>query len=154
MKGKTLMIVILLALLLATPALAREKEPTGGQINIAYTGSQTYPANTAFHIRHAWMELEPRYAVPGQFNFELEVDGVIVKPTFVEFDTTMGEYGPYLNKSFTFNFPEGMTGTHTFEGHWILACYVALYYGYVSECANPMADYDWHYSEVVVEFTP
>jgi hypothetical protein len=45
-----------------------------------------------------------------------------------------------------------MTGTHTFEAHWIVPCWVALYYHWVDECAYPVADYDWLSTEVIVVF--
>jgi hypothetical protein len=156
MKKTVLLIIVLVALLLATPALAREKEPTGDRIIIHPMNApptQDYPAETPFYIAHGWIEIPP-HAVPGQVFFELELDGVIVKPTYVEHTTVVGEYGPspFFDKTWFFNFPEGLTGQHIFEGHWIGPCFVALYYGLVDECANPMADYDWVYSEVMVNF--
>jgi hypothetical protein len=40
-----------------------------------------------------------------------------------------------------------MTGTHTFEGHWIIPC------GFVdSECTPPMADLDWIHSTFLITF--
>lgn len=151
MKKTVLFIIVLVALLLATPALAREREPTGNRINILESGTQDYLAGTPFYIAHGWLEVPP-HAVPGQVRFELELDGVIVKPTYVERTTVVGEDGPLFYPTWFFNFPEGLDGQHTFEGHWIGPCFVALYYGLVDECANPMADYDWWYSEVIVNF--
>jgi hypothetical protein len=144
-------IIVLLALLLATPVLAREKEPTGERIDISWSGTQDYPANTPFYIAHGWGDVSP-HAVPGQVLFELELDGVMVKPTYVEQMTVVGEEGLAFYTTWVFNFAEGLTGQHTFEGHWIGPCIIALYYDLVDECANPMADYDWHYSEVIVNF--
>ncbi len=152
MKTKTVLpIIVLLALLLATPVLAREKEPTGSQIDISWSGMQDYSANTPFYIAHGWYEVRP-HAVPGQVGFDLELDGVVVKPTYVEQTTVVDEISPTFDMTWVFNFPDGLTGQHTFEGHWYGPCYVALYFGLVDECANPMADADFHYSEVIVDF--
>jgi len=152
MKKATFLLVVL-ALLFSTPALAREHEPTGDRIWILDSGAQDYPANTPFYIMHGWGDVAPGTPA-AQVRFELEVDGVVAKPTYVERSLEHGPDGPAFYTSWVFNFAEGMTGQHTFEGHWIVPCYIALYYGYVTECANPMADYDWVYSEVVVTFDP
>jgi hypothetical protein len=150
-KKTVLPIILLLALLLATPVLAREKEPIGERIDIYSSGTQEYPAGTPFYIMHGWGEVRP-HAVPGQIMFELELDGAMVKPTYVEQTTVVDEIGPAFYTDWVFNFPDGLTGQHTFEGHWNVPCFFALWYGFVDECANPMADYDWGYSEVTVDF--
>jgi len=156
MKKTTFLLIVVVALLLATPAFAREHEPTGDQIVIRCddpdaqycwdTGN--YPADTAFYISHGWIDLSPSY-VPGQIRFELEVDGVNVPPTYVEFTRNHDPDDPgwFLNKIYFFNFPEGMTGTHTFEGHWITPCVFVD-----PECKPPMADFDWTHSEYVITF--
>ena len=150
-KKSLLPIIVLLMLPLVTPVLAREKEPTGSRIDISWSGTQDYPTNTPFYIAHGWTEVRP-HAVPGQVGFELELDDVAVKPTYVEQTTVVDEAGPMFDMTWIFNFPDGLTGQHTFEGHWYGPCIVALYWGYVDECANPMANYDFHYSEVIVNF--
>ena len=53
-------------------------------------------------------------------DFYLYVDGVQVKPSFV---TKIKEYMPETLPNYgaiqvTYNFPEGMTGTHEFFGDW------------------------------------
>ena len=153
MKKFPILIFFVLALLVVAPVFAREHEPFGNRIDITVSGHQEYPANTPFHINHGWMEIPPG-GPTGQIFFELEVDGVILKPTYIEYTTNVGDDGPYFDRTWFYNFPEGMTGEHTFEGHWIAPCFIALFYGYVGECPTPMADYDWVYREVVVSFTP
>ena len=153
MKKTVLFNIVLVMLLLATPALAREKEPTGDRINIYYSGPQEYPANTPFYIAHGWIEVLPR-AISDLVRFELEVDDVIVKPTYVEHSTVVGEDGPLLNSTWVFNFPDGMTGQHTFEGHWTVPCVVALYLGLVDECTKPLAATETRSIEVNVNFAP
>jgi hypothetical protein len=151
MKKTVLFNIVLVMLLLATPALAREKEPTGDRINIFYSGTQEYTANEPFYLAHGYTEVSP-HGVPGQIFFELEVDDVIVKPTYVEHMTVVGDDGPLFDLTWVFNFPDGMTGEHTFEGHWTAPCVVALYFGWVDECTHPMDDYPWGYSKVIVDF--
>jgi hypothetical protein len=153
MKKTSFLLIVVVSLLLVTPALAKEQEPTGERINIhcGYepadcSGTQDYPANTAFYIGHGWLYWTPRW-VPGQARFELEVDGVIVQPTFVQFTRIPGEPEYFLNRLYFFNFPDGMTGTHTFEGHWIIPCRFVD-----PSCQPPMTDLDWVHSEYVITF--
>lgn len=153
MKHKGLLLVtalFVLALLLTTPVLAREHEPTGERINLFY-GGQTYPASTPFYIMHGVGML----TIPGQMFFELEVDGVPVKPTYTEFTATYYEdFGVWHQELYFFNFSEGMTGTHVFEGHWILPCAAYLYFGWVEDCARPPEEIEDWYEIVTVEFVP
>lgn len=149
MKRIVLSLVLLLTLLLPTPAFAKEKESTGERIMLTASGTISFPANTAFYIRHGWGDMTPPYTAPGQVLFELEVDGALVKPTFVEYITSVMDYGPSINRTWYYNFPQGMSGQHTFTAHWVVPC------GYiVTDCPNPMADYDYRVEEVVINFTP
>jgi hypothetical protein len=154
MKRKNFLLVtalFVLALLLTTPVLAREHHPIGDRINL-FDGDQAYPANTPFYVMHGmgWHDV-----IPGHWSFELEVDGVPVKPTYKELTTDVFEgYGQYHRSIYTFNFPEGMTGTHVFEGHWILPCQEYLNYGWVEDCARPPEEIEDWYAIVTVEFTP
>jgi len=151
---KTVLLFIVLVSLLAAPALASEHEPTGDPIILRCpdpempecTGVQEYPANTAFYISHGWTYMSPRWVV-GQGRFELEVDGVNVQPTFVEFTRIPGEPQYFLNRIYFFNFPDGLTGTHTFEGHWIMPCVFVD-----PDCIPPMADFDWVHSTYEITF--
>ncbi|HNS51223.1 MAG TPA: hypothetical protein PKO09_08560 [Anaerolineae bacterium] len=153
MKKRTLLLAVVVMLLLAAPALAREHEPTGDRLNIhcGYepadcSGTLTYAATTAFYVSHGWSYWPPRW-VPGQARFELEVDGVFIPPTYVEFTRIPGEPEYFLDRIYFFNFPEGMTGTHTFEGHWIIPCVFVD-----PECKPPMTDFDWVHSTFEITF--
>jgi hypothetical protein len=77
------------------------------------------------------------------------VDGVNVQPTYVKFTRNHDPEYPqwFLNRLYFFNFPDGMTGTHTFEGHWNMPCKFVL-----PECEDPMAEVDWVHSEWVITF--
>ncbi len=56
MKKTVLLNIVLVMLLLATPALAREKEPTGDPIDLRESGHQEYPADEPFYIEHGFDE--------------------------------------------------------------------------------------------------
>ena len=75
---------------------------------------KTYPANTAFHIWHGFI-FESGDGGRGRFEFQLEVDGVPATADFVDLEIL----DPGLSKVWVFNFPDGLSGTHTFTGHWI-----------------------------------
>lgn len=45
-----------------------------------------------------------------------------------------------MNRLWVFNFPEGMTGTHTFTGHWYISCRWAVDNGwFTGTCTTPHA---------------
>ena len=149
MKRFTLIICVVLLLLMVSPVQAAAHQPTGDQINIYVSGAQEYPANTAFYILHGFEIIKP-FSI-GWLAFELEVDGAIIPATYINNSgTTMDTY----NHGWVYNFPDGMTGVHTFTGHWYTQCNVALRYGLVAECSHPTAHVDLQTSEVVVTFTP
>lgn len=147
MKKTTLLFVVLVALLLTTPAVAGPNEPTGEQILLLCdgpfcSGTLEYPANTPFYIDHGWVLMPTKGDQPGQYAFQLELDGSTVDPTYVDHWTEVKGFGPVLYRSWIFNFPQGMSDSHTFVGHWIVPCGLALEYDLVDECENPMADYE------------
>jgi len=149
MKKITFVICAILMVLMVSPVQAAAHQPTGDQINIYDSGAQEYPANTAFYIQHGWLILKPNSI--GWLAFELEVDGALIPATYIDHSgTTMDTY----NHSWVFSFPDGMTGVHTFSGHWYLQCNAALRFGFVTECSHPTAHVDLQSSEVVVTFTP
>ncbi len=149
MKKITFVICAILMVLMVSPVQAAAHQPTGDQINIYDSGAQEYPADTAFYILHGWLIAKPNSI--GWLAFELEVDGAIIPATYIDHSgTTMDTY----NHAWVFNFPDDMTGVHTFSGHWYLQCNAALRFGFVAECSHPTAHVDLETSEVVVTFTP
>lgn len=152
MKRFTLLICAVLALLLVSPALAGAHSPTGERLGLFFSGTQEFPANTAFFVRHGWAQ-EQGYPM-GRFGFILEVDGIAVKETYVERTIIEDSDGPIFDLLWVFNFPAGMSGVHSFEGHWIIPCQYALDLGETSHCANPNAPYEYRATEVEVTFTP
>lgn len=152
-------LAMLLALLLvAGPAAAGSKEPVGQRISVFLGTPTTFPAGEPFHIRHGWgigATEHPEQA--GIFSFRLDVDGVPRDADFVlrSADTPpKTEYeAPVLNRSWVFNFPDGMSGTHTFTGHWIEPCGVAVAeLAYPGPCTTPNAPVEAITRSVTVSF--
>jgi hypothetical protein len=153
MKKSAILICIVLALLVVTPALAREHEPTGEKIPIL-GGEIYFPANQPFYTEGGW-DVFPSDQ-PGQWFMELKVDGVVIKPTYTVHGAWFDEQGKVnLTRGYVFNFPEGMTGVHTFDRIWIFPCHYALEWGMTDECANPNADFEFDWlGETTVTFVP
>ena len=105
---------IVLLLTSAGGAVAASKERVGDRISL-FEPPSTYPADTAFHLWHGFVfeDFDRGY---GRYEFNLDVDGVEVAADF--FDVDVFDRGT-VSKVWVFNFPDGMTGTHTFEGTWI-----------------------------------
>lgn len=87
------------------------------------TAALTYPPNTAFHTAHGWAIAWPKGSTGAQkaafnspgTNFTLLVDGNhVAYNTYHEFDHVNG----VMDKLYLYNFPSGMTGTHTFTLDW------------------------------------
>jgi hypothetical protein len=148
MKKMTFIVCAMLVLLLVIPVQAAQHRTTGEQIDIYESGEQEFPANTAFYIAHGW-QFDKGLSI-GLMEFSLDVDGDEVSPTYIDNTQTTLEDN---NHMWVFNFPEGMTGVHTFTGHWTGQCNTLLRYGLVSECSHPTARIDMITSEVVVTFT-
>ncbi len=89
--------------------------------NIA-PGATTFPASTAFFVRHGFIGFLKSLSGQDQgaflgsnTNFELYVDGVEQR-ALPDFYGSQG--GDFFVKLFVFNFADGMTGTHVFVGWW------------------------------------
>jgi hypothetical protein len=153
-------LTVLSVLLLATPAAAKTAEPVGAQINILLGTPTTYPAGAPFHIIHATISgfvLPPRGT--GKDGFALEVDGVPRAPDFILRDaippSETGLPYPGVRTGFLFNFPDGMTGTHTFTGHWYAPCATAVALdGYTDPCRTPSEQVEYLTRSLAVIFTP
>ena len=153
-------LTVVSVLLLATPAAAKTAEPVGDRINILLGTPTTYPAGAPFHIIHAVFSgfVLPPFAT-GKDMFALEVDGVPRAPDLIIRDAIppreTGLPYPGLRTGFLFNFPDGMTGTHTFTGHWYEACATAVALdGYPDPCMTPSEQVEVLTRSLAVTFTP
>ena len=155
MKRQSLvtMLLILALLSMATPATAAPKEPVGDRIGVYYGGSMEFPAGAPFHILHGWI-LSSAGDANGIYDFELEVDGVPRKKDFKMFWIESGD-PDILQRRWVHNFPNGMTGTHTFTGHWFSPCQPAVDNGiYPGPCATPNEKVETLTQTLTVTFVP
>ena len=120
---------------------------TGDSLSVFESGTQAFPANTAFHIMHGWRGDFPDPDID-LFGFELEVDSVFGDANFTRYIFDWSSTPPALIKQSVFNFPDGMDGTHTFNGHWVGPCYAFL-----NDCEDPYELWE-SVTNVVVTFSP
>jgi hypothetical protein len=108
-----LTITLLLAGVSSVAAAGRER--VGDRISL-FDPPTTYPADTAFHIWHGFIFEQGVDRGYGRNEFQLDVDGVATTADFTEVDVLDPRV---VSRVWVFNFPEGLSGTHTFTGHWI-----------------------------------
>jgi len=150
---KTLIFFLLILSLLAvtTPATAAQKVRVGERIIIIFGDSVTFTAGTPFHIAHGWIGFSDDQAI-GVSDFKLQVDGVFIKEDFVERSVISGNPDQH-NIIWVFNFPTGMTGEHTFIGHWFGPCQELVDGGYLSgPCQKPNEKLEAFSRTVIVTF--
>jgi hypothetical protein len=96
-------------------AAAAARERVGDRITLLNPVT-TYPADTAFHIWHGFIFEQGYDRGYGRNEFQLEVDGAAMEADFTEVEVLDPRV---VSRVWVFNFPEGLSGTHTFTGHWI-----------------------------------
>jgi len=108
---------VTIALLLAgvSSVAAAGRERVGDRISL-FDPPTTYPADTAFHLWHGFIFEQGVDRGYGRDEFQLEVDGVATTADFTDVDVLDPRV---VSRVWVFNFPEGLSGTHTFTGHWI-----------------------------------
>lgn len=150
---KTVFIILLCAVMLlaATPLLASPPPPTGTWVNLIAGFPTTVPAGEPFFVGHGWI-FDPQTTTPGHFDFQLDVDGEYQQRTrfYVQRD------GALMIRFWAFEYPEGMSGTHTFTGHWIAPCAFAVDNGlYPGPCGHPNEEVEVYIADpLTVTFTP
>ena len=139
---------LLVGLALVPGASADAKERIGTRINLFGGGFQVFPADQPFHFTHGFGlgHDDPGTAQAfGRYDFTLAVDGVEGRESFVErFQLQVPDVGLVKARQWVYNFPEGMTGTHTFTGHWIGPCEALVLSGLApGPCENPVELTTW-----------
>ena len=153
MKKMITFLLILTLLAMATSAAATSKEPVGDRIIVFGGGSTTFPAGAPFHIRHGWVNDSNTDGI-GIFDFELEIDGVLREEDFVMRSAESGD-PDILIRFWVHNFPNGMTGTHTFTGHWLGPCQPLVDMGFIpGPCTKPNAKVEALSRTLTVTFVP
>ncbi len=156
MKKRPLFVtaLIIVALLnLANPVSAfAENEPVEKRIALWNSTFET-TAGTPFNIRHGWLQTSDDGAI-GIFDFALDVDGVLRSEDFKMFSEEIGD-PDILTRIWVYNFPNGMTGMHTFTGHWYAPCqYAVVSLGFTGSCATPNEKVETNTRTLVVTFVP
>lgn len=156
-------VAALSVLLPASSSPAMTKDTTGPRINVLTGTPTTFPAGQPFFIRHGWSPFPELIQPPaiGQYGFTLEVDGVQRAADFEIRDaipppqTGFELKNPILVHLWVFNFPAGMTGTHSFTGHWFRPCGAAVEFNdYPLPCRTSSAQVLEESHSLTVTFTP
>ena len=119
----------------ATPALV------GARISIFGGATQTFPAAQPFHFDHGWTTKPNKDDSIGLWAFSLTMDGVPVKPDFIDIRHPEDPvFGRLNHRVYVFNFPTGLTGTHVFGGTWTGPCDEMVAQGFATgPCESPNA---------------
>ena len=134
--GVVYVLTLVLIAVVAMPAAAKSKEPVGDRINVVNGTPTTFAAGAPFHVIHAW-QVATNTDGFGKFDFTLEVDGTLRKHDFVIREVTSGN-PDLLARFWVFNFPSGLSGTHTFVGRFLGPCQPLVDFGYIAgPCSSP-----------------
>ncbi|MEX1209196.1 MAG: hypothetical protein WEE36_11460 [Acidimicrobiia bacterium] len=130
MRGRVLFLALVLGASLV-PATALADKPgipdlsDPERISLFGPSEIEYPESTPFHLWHGWgispaqsKDLGPA----GLFSFYLDLDGVPLGSGDPIFSTMKFEGETLISRLWLYEFPDGMTGTHTFTGHWLGPC--------------------------------
>lgn len=147
------MLLVLSLLAVATPAAAAQKVRVGTRFNLVGGTPTAFTAAAPFHIAHGWLEPSDVDAI-GIFEFQLEVDNVVQTADFVERSAESGT-PDQLSRVWVFNFPSGMTGTHTFTGRWLGPCQTLVDQGlFTGHCSTPNKKVEAFSRTLTVTFGP
>lgn len=143
MKKKTIYLLLIAVLLLTVvPASAKSKEPVGEKINLFFGGAQTFDAGEPFYIAHGFA-FDPPGDKPGpNYSFTLEIDDVLQTEDYRTRD--------HLTWLWTFNYPDGMSGSHTFVATWYAPCSATD----TPSCPDKHAPVITHETTTVITFAP
>ncbi|MEN8240833.1 MAG: hypothetical protein ABFS17_02840 [Chloroflexota bacterium] len=154
MKRKILFLVVIALLVVVMPVSAKPKAPVGDRLFVWPGAQTTFPAGEGFHIKHGWLLIIPDEAPVGAWSFALEIDGVFVDNDYVS-RQVVGHKPLLIEKYYVHNFSEGMTGTHTFTGHWYATCQALVHGGFLpGPCADRNEVVEYHVHSVTVDFLP
>lgn len=126
MKKLLLFLSLVVVFVLATPASAGRPQPVGE--TLGWDVTEWYP-DTPFNLSHGWILNLPDEGPIRSFGFKLELDGGLLMPDFIQRE--INDEMQY-SKIHVYNFPDGMTGEHTFTGHYYAPCYL-----YFDDCVFP-----------------
>jgi hypothetical protein len=113
-------LVLCLFILGLAPVAAGPPTPVGDQINL-YTPPATFAAGAPFHLTHGWLFGNEDLAGAGLYSFELWLDGGFVPASYKDVEVSV-DGAMSMARTVVFNFPEGLSGTHTLTGVWLAPC--------------------------------
>lgn len=157
MKKRLLIGISILCITLISAVSASAPAPVGDRILL--NGSITeFPVGTPFHIAGEWAFIPSIDAQQrGLFDYSLDVDGVLREPTFIDrkFVNNDPVYGDLLVSSWIYNFPDGLTGTHTFTQQHYGPCQRLVDIGwYPGPCDSPVEIVGLGPNSVTITFVP
>jgi hypothetical protein len=154
MKKISIVLIAISLLTLTLVGASGPKEKVGERFFFPEgTGTMVYPANEPFHISHGWnSEIGGTGLFSARGGLRLEIDGITVEEDFIEHSRMEDGGILYRTKRFIYNFPEGMTGVHTFDFFYVNICRGWIANGYVDECTFPNKLMEFHIKSWVVTF--
>jgi hypothetical protein len=105
--------------LTAAPSMAAPRFQVVGERLDLRDGDQNFPASTPFNIEHGWI-FEPSSKVIGLAGFVLDMDGTSLTADYIRWFHVGG--GLTVGEFWFYNFPDGLTGIHTFTRHYFEPC--------------------------------
>jgi len=148
----TVFLVVALLAMTYPAAVTAAGGPVGEKIRVR-DASIEFAAGAPFYIQHGWIQTSEDGAI-GIFDFQLKVDGFLVREDYKSFSAQSGD-PDILTRLWGFSFPSGMSGTHTFTGHWFAPCgYAVDWLGYPGPCATPNEKVETSTRTLVVTFVP
>lgn len=123
---RTVAATLAVAILLVVSAgitLAGDRSTTGDRISL-FGGDREVEAGAPFFVQHGIAAVQDEDQAIGRSIFILEIDGNAQRSSYIQHYVADG----LLYRVWVFSYPEGMSGVHTFTGHWLAACGVATMY--------------------------
>ena len=113
----------------------------GPQISIFGGATQTFTAGQPFHVSHRWTTKPSKDGSLGLWRFSLTLDGVKANSSFIDLQQIDDAvFGHVLGRRYVFNYPNGLTGTHTFAGTFTGPCDEMVSQGFATgPCETPNA---------------
>jgi hypothetical protein len=145
----TLLATLALAVVVALPASATSKEPTGTAFHMLQGTPTTFTAGAAFYIGNCWL-VESSADALGKYTIALDVDGTPRAESYTQFSTLVLDGVSYNQRCWVWNFPDGMSAgtSHTFIEHWFAPCYATP-----GPCSKPNALVERYTLSLTVDFS-
>jgi hypothetical protein len=161
MKKTTVFLLVITLMALTLIAASSQKEKVGERLFFDIGGGDmSYEASHPFHIAHGWRsEIGKSGKTTAKGGLRLEFDTNEVTEDFIEYFRLEEGDTVYIQKWFVFNYPVGMTDTHTFDFYYSNVC--SFWLGQdlpfdpdVTYCENPNEILEFKLKSWTVHFEP